>query len=136
MFFAFYCPESFLDGKIPQEYQTLKFDNIRPKIQKYKHQWKYYENINTEKTHKIVNGDICTYYVKDTQKDQVCSHVCTTGNKVTLIYPKKRAAYNFVNVNLDVADDFNVHIDVETKHRQKEMSSSICYQMTFICFEQ
>ena len=49
------------------------------------------------------------------------------GNKVTLIYPNKRAPYNFVNVNLDVADGFNVHIDVETKHRQKEMSSNICY---------
>ena len=44
------------------------------------------------------------------------------GNKVTLISPNKRAAHNFVNVNLDVADGFNVHIDVETKHRQKEMS--------------
>ena len=35
------------------------------------------------------------------------------GNKVTLIYPNKRAAYNFVNVNLDV-------VDVEIKNLFKE----------------
>ena len=49
------------------------------------------------------------------------------GNKVTLIYPNERAPYNFVNVNFDVADGFNIHVDVETKNRQKEMSNNICY---------
>ena len=40
-----------------------------------------YKNMNTEKTHKIENGDTCMYYVNDTQKDQVCSHVWTTGEQ-------------------------------------------------------
>ena len=48
-----------------------------------------------------------------------CAAMCgPLGNKVTLIYPNKRAQYIFVNVNLDVADGFNVHYDVETKKKQ------------------
>ena len=42
------------------------------------------------------------------------------GNKVTLIYPNKRAPYNFVNINFDVACGFNVHVEVETKNLFKE----------------
>ena len=42
------------------------------------------------------------------------------GNKVTLIYPNKRAPCNFVNVYLDVTDGFNVHVDVETKNQLKK----------------
>ena len=51
-----------------------------------------------------------------------CVAMCgPLGNKVTLIYPNKRATCDFVNVYLDVTDGFNVHVDVETKKPIKEI---------------
>ena len=61
------------------------------------------------------------------------------GNKVTLTYPNIRAPYNFVNVNFDVADGFNIHVDVETKKDRKKCQAifAICvYKITFIWLEQ